>query len=223
MEIPNKILLVALVGGTLGYYYYKNQSSEVYRRQVNAAASAYDRAATSALASDSAMTANYLKLISALHDFREERAQGRTEATERDFLGDALTKAGLTSDMEIYLIAGGAIENLDICIKAGVFEDADQVRRLNEGTLPQVCAGPYKGEPFVFARRVGVQFARGAANHPANLRLTPESAADMIWPYTVTDYVLKAANELRPVGLVSEHELSDLRRRNNERRALEFR
>lgn len=219
MQTINKVILLIIAAGGLFYWWSKQQSTAEYDRQVGALASTLDRRFIRPETPAAQAEAMFLRAMVIFSDYRTLLARGRIRTGEETYLKDVLGAAGYTSDMEISLIARSLQTNLTLCQQMRIIPEAEGTQSLLTGQSPLIRAGSFKGDTLTIGRQIPPAFAPDLANHPANYALLPASAAALMWPFTLSDGTLRAADEFKSKGLLDATIVTDLKMRADQLKA----
>ena len=222
MQTVNKVLLLIIAAGGLFYWWSKQQTSAEFDRQVGALATTLDRRFVSPATPAAQAEAMFLRAMVIFADYRTLLARGRIRTGEETYLKAVLTAAGYTSDREMALIAKSLQTNLGICQLMKIIPEPDGTQALLTGQAPLIRAGSFKGDTLAIGRRVSAALAPDLANHPANYALIPASAAALIWPFTLSDETLRAAEDFKAQGLLDPKITAELKQRADQLKALKL-
>ena len=213
MQTINKILLLIIAAGGLFYWWSKQQSTGEYDRQVGALASTLDRRFVTSGTPAPQAEAMFLRAMVIFSDYRILLARGRIRIGEEAYLKDVLSAAGYTSEREVALIAKSLQANLTLCQQMKIIPEAEGTQALLTGQAPLIRAGSFKGDTLTISRQVSAALAPDLANHPANYMLVPASAAALIWPFTLSDYTMRAVEEFKSQSLIDPQLALELKQR----------
>lgn len=216
MQLINRILLVAVAGGAGIYWWTQEQARREYERQVGALATTLDRRLANPLSPSDQADAQFMRAMVIMADFRELKLNGQMDADESTFLADALQAAGYNSGGEISVISRNLKDNLSTCVELKIFGDGSGSQSMLTGQAPVIHAGPFKDEALVIMRRLGPELAPELINHPANIVLMPAPSADLVWPYTVSDSMLRSAVDMKGVNILDAASYEGIRERSEE-------
>ncbi len=211
MQTINKVLLVLAALGGLFYWVSRERAVGEYQRQVGALATALDRRYVSLATPTGQAEAMYLRALVIYGDYRSLRHRGKVQVAEDRYVREALGAAGYTSDAEMALVAKGLRENVGLCAQMKVLEEGSQA--LLAGQAPVIRAGSFAGDSLVIGRRLAAVLAPELANHPANYVLVPSLAGALMWPYSLAEGSLRAAEDFKAQGLLDPKVALDLKQR----------
>lgn len=220
MQTINKILLLVIAAGGLFYWWSKQQSSAEYDRQVGALASTLDRRYLSPGTPAPQAEAMFLRALVIFSDYRNLVTRGRIRVGEDVYLKDSLNTAGYFSENESALVARTLRENLTLCQQMKVIGEGEGNQALLTGQAPIIRAGSFKGDTLVVGRRLSPVLAPDLANHPGNYALIPSHSAALIWPFTLSDATLRAAEEFKSLSLLDPKTALDLKQRADQLKAV---
>ena len=220
MQTINKLILIVLAAAGLFYWWSKQQSTAEYDRQVGALASTLDRRFVSPSTPATQAEAMFLRAMVIFSDYRTLLARGRIRTGEVTYLQDVLAAAGYTSEREIFFIAQALQSNLTICQQMKIIPEAEGTQALLDGQAPLIRAGSFKGDTLTIGRQLPPSLAPDLVNHPANYAFVPSSAAALMWPFTLTDNTLRAAESFKAQGLLEPRLVTELKQRADQLKAI---
>lgn len=213
MQTINKVLLLIIAAGGLFFWWSKQQSTAEYDRQVGALATTLDRRFIRPETPAAQAEAMFLRAMVIFSDYRTLLARGRIRTGEDTYLKAVLSAAGYTSEREISLIAKSLQTNLALCQQMKIIPEAEGTQSLLTGQAPLIRAGSFKGDTLTIGRHLSAALAPDLANHPANYTLLPASAAALMWPLTLSDHTVRAAEEFKSQGLLDARIALELKQR----------
>lgn len=220
MQTINKVLLLIIVAGGLIFWWSRQQSTAEYDRQVGALATTLDRRFVSQATPAAQAEAMFLRAMVILSDYRTLLARGRIRTGEDLYLKDVLADAGYTSEQEVALIAKSLQANLRVCQEMKIIPEPEGTQALLTGQAPVIRTGSFKGDTLIIGRRLSAALAPDLANHPANYAFMPSSASALIWPFTLSDDTLRAAEEFKTRGLLDPKTAAGLQERAGQLKAI---
>lgn len=216
MQFFYKFMFLAVVTAAGVLWWVKSRHDIEYNRQVGALATTMDRRLANPLSPSGQADAMFLRSMVVLAEFRDLKRRGILDQDDTTYIYDALDAAGYNNPLEINLIAENLKENLALCDETGVLSDGLGSQALLTGQPPRIQTGPFEGENLVISRRISPQLAPEVLNHPANFALTPAPQADLIWPYTLTDRILRTATDLKAARILDVGSVESIRQRSKE-------
>lgn len=219
MSFFYRILFLAILLALGSVWWRGRERAARHEAQVAAMAEILDRAWFGPETPAEVVNRQFFRALIALADYRILREKERVEATDAEFLEEALQRAGTTDADEIRLIVRSLTANLLECQRRRLIDDPRTALELFEGK-GAAAGGAFRGDMLVIARRIPAELAPHAWNHPANFTLMPATAAAMIWPYSVTDEILRAAVDLKTAGVITEQTWQEIKSRHDEASAV---